>query len=143
MLANTPHTHPMPRSNGSSCLPAYRSTHMRRFHPYPTRYRQVRRTLVEGHDIEEDIVWDASVAVEPRAVGPCEEVCDGENSRYDDEPVGGAELEDELEDAPPSVRRGKVATMLCGVLASMRRKYFSLEAFKKFLRTGDRLMKRV
>ncbi|KAH9856921.1 hypothetical protein C2E23DRAFT_881420 [Lenzites betulinus] len=139
---------PKPRSPPSLRLPAYRASHVGRYHPYPRFGRatcQERLTDPLESRYEEDPVWeDEQPVVQPLPRGNvCVEAPDDDASPYDDEPfvLADGEHEPEPQAAPgPDTPREttpaglKLAAVAVVLLAALRRRYLSrLQVIKGFL----------
>ncbi|KAI8998606.1 hypothetical protein BD414DRAFT_475552 [Trametes punicea] len=137
-------SNPQARNAQSSRLPAYRSTHVGRYHPYPRaepgRYED--RIMVAGdrHEAEE-LALEGPLVVPRRRVTTCVEMPDGDSHPYEDDPLPVVGVESDIMDAYPSANIGdtaagslsKVVAAISELLVAMRRKYLAVQAVKEFL----------
>ncbi|KAL1944470.1 hypothetical protein VTO73DRAFT_2900 [Trametes versicolor] len=135
---------PQPRNTRSCRLPAYRSSHAGRYHPYPMYGRvscQERLMSTSDRRYEQALLWEAEeplvVPPQPR-VTTCTEVPDPDACPFEDEPLLTEDPEDEPElanTAPPAAASPMlVVDVLAALLAALRQRYFErLRALKEFL----------
>ncbi|KAI9064471.1 hypothetical protein FKP32DRAFT_1603244 [Trametes sanguinea] len=136
---------PPPRNDRSSRLPAYRCTHMHRYHPYPRDFPgrcedRLMRTV--DYRYEDEPLWEEPDDAHRRSVLTCEELVSSDLHPYNDSapPVAGEGVEASVEDndgldvafsftISGSGMSVKLAAIVFDILAAMRRRYRAAKMF--------------
>ncbi|KAL7283418.1 hypothetical protein ACG7TL_002848 [Trametes sanguinea] len=122
-----------------SRLPAYRASHLGRYHPYPRLAAgPLERRSKSDADVDNDALHEESRALiaRPRHVAACAERPDPDTSPYEDEAVADdISVAGRLDAAPMhALSRSKLAVTVADLVAVVRRRYLSLEGVRDFLR---------
>ncbi|KAI0647090.1 hypothetical protein C8Q79DRAFT_1009232 [Trametes meyenii] len=141
---------PQTRNNRTSRLPAYRSSHMGRYHPYPRAAPgqcQDRLMTTVDYRYGAEPLWEEP-AIE--SYSDSDEDSDGANTAVEaappstsstavdhSEPAAGAQSQPAT---TSPLSRSKLVAVLSGALATLRRRYLSRLAVKNFLK-GEGLTK--
>ncbi|OJT04316.1 hypothetical protein TRAPUB_4950 [Trametes pubescens] len=128
---------PLPRNDRSSRLPAYRASHMGRYHPYarvaPSQCQDRLMNTIDYRYADEPL-WEETVG-EAQGVTTCESLSDNDNDSAIS-PVVDAEHENAAESpALPQAQlsRSKLVATLTDVLVALRR-HLALQAVRSFLK---------
>ncbi|KAI0362140.1 hypothetical protein OH77DRAFT_22459 [Trametes cingulata] len=120
-----------PRNNRSSRLPAYRASHMERFHPYPRVVpERCRDRLLRTVDYRyvEDPLWEEEGVMEEGRVSIGGEDADAANIHLQHESASSVGVQDEKpvrDAAEPQESRSKLMAALSDIFTALRSKYLS------------------
>ncbi|KAL1944471.1 hypothetical protein VTO73DRAFT_2901 [Trametes versicolor] len=129
---------PLPRNDRSSRLPAYRASHMGRYHPYarvaPSQCQDRLMTTIDYRYADEPL-WEETVG-EAQGATSCENLSDGDDGDNGPSPAVDTEHGSVADSSvpPQALSRSKLVATLTEALVALRR-HLALQAVRNFLKT--------
>ncbi|KAI0636932.1 hypothetical protein C8Q77DRAFT_535431 [Trametes polyzona] len=141
-------TAPPPRTNASSRLPAYRASHMGRYHPYPRvapgRCQDRLMNTIDYRYVEEPLWEEDAADVQRVGATGCEGDSISTNASHPTPPSPTADatsqnerVESSSDGASAKLSRSKLVDTLTEMLFALRRRYLTVQAVKNFLKAED------